>query len=159
MTKNKREDLEKSKDEEEKRKYGVIQKEELKHENQSEDLTETFIIKGKNEITNENFSLILPLGKRYKIEAKIYTEPLLPHRLINEAVRFGMTSIGKRCDNTPVIDTKNYKTIRLYDTLHDIFSKHSLPLNQGPVILPLDCIKDIMENVTFQKMIGGPMTT
>ena len=36
--------------------------------------------------------MILPLGKMYKIEAKIYTEPLLPHRLINEAVRFGMTS-------------------------------------------------------------------
>ena len=138
---NKREDLLQAKDTDENRKNRVLQKEESKLNIKSEDSTEKFIIRGKNEVTNEKFSLILPLGKKYKIEAKIYTEPLQPHRLIREAVRFGNSYIGKRSDNKPKIETKNYETVPLYDTLHDIFSNHPLPLNQGPVILPLDCYK------------------
>ena len=94
----------------------------------------------------KHFSLILPEAKKYKIDTILkYKEIVQHHRLIRKAVTSSYSNTAKQSEKPPVIYTKSGKIIPLHDTLHNIFSMHPLPLNQGPVILPLDCYQEMPE--------------
>ena len=100
---------------------------------------EKFILSGRTNV-GENFLLTLPSAKIFETVAVKNVEPeTYPKELIMKAVmrrREYICQHEKSHVNPSAVINNEYQ--KLPKTLQDLLNAHHFPLNQGPIVFPLD---------------------